>query len=376
LLYLGCNDSDDTKNNNITPQEFSLKTLSNKHFNSDYLTFDTKTNIRLFLENYLKNILYTDRQTRREYWDSIDNDFFNYPDLFMKTFVNQELLLSSPVHLLALQKKDSTRYKAIIGFYNKNNFLIKISTVNVLLKNGKYILTNTLFDNIADFNRITSKIGSEYIISPLSDIESDFIDKIDSFNLSIATFFDVDPIKYRAILTPQNEDYLYVIGFVYSFKHYLDYKTGAITYPSEKLLLIGNSGRASIRHEIVHLYTNSYDVHPWLNEGICTYFGGSGTKELDELIVFMSEHLKKDTSLAVDEYSNFIAMETRYTSVLGAGLIKLALSDYGGKEAVFRLLTSGSTMDDFYQGIYDVFKVKRTDFDEFIKEKIFNYAKQ
>ena len=141
--------------------------------------------------------------------------------------------------------------------------------------------------------------------------------------------------------------------------------------PEEKIVVSANNS-PYYPHELVHLYSSKYHTHYWFDEGLATYLGGSVGFSLEY-------HLKKLANIDSLDYSSLpknqkIDDDTFVKYTIGGLFCKLAMDEFGGKQALFKLLSYGNTDEEFYLALKDVFSIEKEEIDSFVKEHLKPYA--
>lgn len=240
----------------------------------------------------------------------------------------------------------------------KNNFLLKIGFIGVspynnetavrciyniiaIKKNEKWKLKRAIDYQTKDWQTI-QKNKIKYILPKDKKINLSEVKKQAKEIKFLCDFFETTPIGITYYSCNNPKQVFEVKGFDYLPNMYYS-KTGGMT-DYGNIVYSGNNSEY-YTHEIVHIYTDNLfpKIKNILDEGIATYFGGSGGKSY----TWHKEKLKKyltesDIDLAkhLNPYERlFIENETSIPYLVGALICERTLKLYG-KEKLFTLFKS------------------------------------
>jgi hypothetical protein len=170
----------------------------------------------------------------------------------------------------------------------------------------------------------------------------------------LCTFFGCKPIDITYYSCKDPVELFRIQGFDYNPMMYVS-DTGGLAEPGN-IVFSGNNSEY-YTHEIVHVYiANLYpDAPTFLNEGIATYFGGSGKHDYQWHKDRFDNYLKsasQDLTVLVDNPFEriYIDDETPVAYIMGSIICEKIIKQYG-KEKLFSLLQNKSQA-----GIWEVLK--------------------
>jgi hypothetical protein len=321
-----------------------------------------------FIEEYLNLMFDSSISYRNTHWQS--ELLYGRFDRLLRMSQAKDYLIQYPPQLLGIRKDDQGNYRIKLNF-RRANFPEKIMELIVAQDAaGKYYFIEGLGYRVRSFNQRTLN-GLTFYYSPQSAVDTSAEQKVVDYNQQLANYFGSAPRNLRVIVCKDLKDYANLMGEDYNAYLNLDRQTGGRAMPDEDLFISAN-GSAYYPHELVHIYTAAFDPHPFFDEGMATYLGGSGG-------ISLVDHLKKAAEKRDNfDFSNpaeFKYIYENYGSsyLIGGLLLKLADEEYGGKSAVFKLLRSGREDEDLVDTIEAVFKINEKEFDAFIKAELAKY---
>lgn len=228
---------------------------------------------------------------------------------------------------------------AFIG-YNAENKSNLIKAIYNLVANriGNEILFSKYLDFATKDWNIIQASNIKYYISPSKIPNLDEIEKQRIEVNKISDFFDLKPfaISYYSTISPRETFELK--GFDYHPMMYAD-KSGGF-YQGKDIIISGNNSEY-YTHEIVHAYTTRLfpDIHYFLDEGIATYFGGSGKFgyewQKDKLRKFIIENPDFKFEDHLDPYERIYFEEETPIPYVAAALICERTIRLYGKQKLF-----------------------------------------
>lgn len=186
-----------------------------------------------------------------------------------------------------------------------------------------------------------------FIVPPFRNMDRDAAQATVSFNRSMAAFFGVEPLACTYYLCASPVEVFRIRGFEHVPNMYFA-ATGGQNESWTNTVFAGNDSER-YDHELVHGYVAKLfagSVHPLLEEGLCTFLGGSNERPYSVLRSTFQEHLHAhpDTRLAdhLDPLDRTLMADgTALPYVLGAVLCERALRQ-GGRPLLFDLLRAGT----------------------------------
>jgi len=328
-----------------------------------------KLNAYILLEDSYSN------DNLKEYWDEENFIYLRFPGYHLNPYLRYSNK-DNTLFLKGIQKISETKYKIYLSLINKPTGKLLGSFHLFAVNRNKTVkfLAPFAVNLKAAFNEGTlleERITLLNATKEQKPIEKNQIDSITAFVHKMDVFFDKKPSF--TILSLDDTDAIELFrGFDFNdYMFHLEKKKGGLTDSYNKILFSGNE-RFYHPHEIVHIYSHNRSIHLYFDEGIATYFGGSMGFDINGLIEDLDKRIKNEELLLPVDILNLEAISLRNGPPYSIGglLIKVAMEEYGGKEAVFKLLRAGRTDDDFYRIIEEVFKVKKQDLSSFILQKI------
>lgn len=322
----------------------------------------------VFLEDYLNLMFDSTLSVRNSFWQS--SLLYSRMDRFLRIGRAKSYLIEHPPKLLGIRKDSSDRFHAKLSF-EVEGFPNEI--LNLLIaKNaaGKFYFIELIGEHLKQFSHFENQ-GIEFFYSPRTNRDTLAEQKVLDYNRILSEYFQTQERKLRVIICKDLKDYAATIGYDYAKFLNFDRQTGGRTLPDEDLFISAN-GSPYYPHELVHIYTSNYKSHWIFDEGMATYLGGSGGVSLmDHLKIIAPDADKWDFSNMTEDFYLYENFSARY--LIGGLLMKMADEDYGGREAVFKLLKAGNEDEDFYQAVENTFKIQRSELDSLIKNKLKEY---
>lgn len=329
---------------------------------------DDRMEIAEFMEDYLNLMFDSSISYRNTYWQS--GLLLGRFDRFLRMDQAKVYLAEFPPQLLGIRKDDEGNYRLKLNF-RRGDFPEKIMEV-IVAKDaaGEFYFIEGLGYRIKSFRKRILN-GLEFYYSPRAEVDSVAEQKVADYNLQLANYFEAPERNLRVVVCEDLKDYAAFMGEDYSAYLNLDRQTGGRAMPDEDLFISAN-GSPYYPHELVHIYTAAFDPHPFFDEGMATYLGGSGGISLVDHLKVAAE---KRNEFDFSDPAEFKYIYDSYGSayLIGGMLLKLADEDYGGKSAVFKLLKSGRKDEDLRQVIEEVFEIESDEFDSFIKAQLAKY---
>lgn len=345
--------------------------------NNFFLNYTLKKNYSNdVLDQFYKLINETLTHEKSTFWG--ESKFFKDPDAdILNIFKNAKNHKITILSITNIDDKRSLIKIALIKSTNDFSNLYAIYNFIAYKSENKILFENVLDYNVKDFK--VYNVGEiKYLTYRDYSFDKKNAKKMVRFNNQIATFFEKETIYSTYFLCKDMNHFKMIRGFDFDDMMVAQNQIGAETFPSDNLIFSGNNSEY-YPHEIVHLYTSKYftKTHRIIDEGIATYFGGSKGTEFKEHIKKVKNHLKEND---INFYEKLFKESEQYvlddtTSLwytIGSLLCDISLKKYG-KEGLLRLMNSGKKDEDLLLTIEKVFKIKRENFDSFIKKELLNY---
>lgn len=308
------------------------------------------------------------------YWSEQQKEKWHDYDISRRWTYGYELANGMNLHdafglkprVLSIEKKDSLY--AIKTLYAPKNLensqeIYSIQRVYASKENGKWKLFSVLPFMTNDWKR--KKIGDIQFIYPANftfdekkaQSSSNFVRQLtNKFNINLS-----DPINYY--LAPSFVEMAKISGLDYAW----DGNDGR-GYPKNNQVFVG-TGSETYPHELVHAIFKDYELHPFVDEGLATYYGGIGQKPFDELVQSVAQKVSSDESLTLSKTLSGQRISSQVYYVSGAIFIK-AVEEKGGAQAVKKFLQLASSKKGIYQAIDQILGVSKDNANNFWRKKI------
>lgn len=307
-----------------------------------------------------------------------ESKFFKHPETDILEVIKNAK--NHRITILAINSIDDKRSLVKIAWIKSSNGygnLYAIYNLIAIKNNNKILFENVLDFNVKDF-KIFSVDEIEYVTYNDYVFNHNNAKKMVNFNKKMSLFFERETINFTYFLCKDMNHFKRIRGFDFDNMMVDENQIGGETFPADNVIFAGNNSEF-YPHEVVHLYTFKYfpKIHKIVDEGLATYFGGSKGIEFKDHIKKLKNHLKKNDlnvyKKLFNESEQYIIDDTSslwYTT--GALLCDLSLKKHG-KEGLLDLMNSGKTDDELLLSIEKIFKIKRDNFDSFIKNELQNY---
>ena len=339
-----------------------------------------------------------------------DADYFKEIDLQWKSYLNSYEFVRTNSEYWNYDKMAYPDYSYIsilmeINSTINNNEIIQCTTLGIVPVENNYYLLKTMFtkqsENKTDLNHILSvyakKINDKYqfynstqylseiyenkqvgdinyIIHPRHQFKDIDAKRMNEFNQTIATLFEVEAIAFDYILANNTSDLSGIIGLDFFSYSYQPIQSGGMADNYNRMIYAGNNS-AYYPHEVVHLYTNlkfPRQYHSWVDEGIATYFGGSTGYELEwhlqklkAFLIANPDYQLKDLSELQTLIPNGEYM-TDFRYAIGGFLMK-EIYNNEGMEGLFDALQAGRSEDDYFALLKNKLGIERNQFEDYIR---------
>jgi len=243
-------------------------------------------------------------------------------------------------------------------------------------ENGLYMLVGS--PDYYRQQRATRTIGQiTYYIHPEHKFDEALATKMHQYNQYLASEFRTDPISFDYFVANYVRDATKIMGYDFTPKKYQAIQYGGLADKANSTIYAGNNSEY-YPHELVHLYTFQHaanQYHPWVDEGIATFYGGSGGESLDwhlnKLKLFLEQHpdypLNDLSKLNIDIPNGEHKTDFRYAI---GGLIMKNIYELEGMRGFFESLTAGRQEADFFKLLESKLGVQKTDFEQYIRGEL------
>lgn len=264
------------------------------------------------IEHWIAFLYEPNDSLRKYYWDIDDIDLFHEDYcLFCKhlfqfpreTFFNEFKIIP---YIISIEKREDIYFiKSMFvqkninlsNSFTENQNPVGIIKVGMIRKNNKLFLKNIIINETRNWPQFTTN-HIKYIVEP--NIEIDSVSCLnaarfcDSLSLKWYGTEYKDTIQY--FVTPSSESAELLLGLDFAF---FGSFTG-VTLNSAGIIIDGTKN-FNFRHELVHIVLGEFP-NRLLNEGLATYFGGSGQYDF---ITILSEFSKKNYPLTKEKIKQF-----------------------------------------------------------------------
>lgn len=334
--------------------------------------------IREFWKSYIKDISASNSATRQnvftKYWNKEELNL-GFTDI-----VNDELPVYSlgELTILSIDNLNNGYYNIknkVVG--NSNNDPVTVYAIfNICAKKDSsgYKLYN--YFNLNKPSLLHSRIGEIDYYYPMNfAFNSSKATETANFYSKISSIYSGNIRRNLTYIIANNfNEANNLIGFdqsiVTSSSPYAGY-----SIKNQGIIL---SCRIDHFHEIVHsVFFSRFPNTPALfNEGIATYYGGTGGFTLPSLISQFKEYIKNNPQTNLSNLNNLDQVKENRTNnfyILGAILVDYAIKN-GGPQKIINIFNHSSdkqlSSDDPWQAIENELGIKKDQFDTFIKKYI------
>lgn len=230
----------------------------------------------------------------------------------------------------------------------KSNLIKAIYNMIAVKKGGKIFFSKYI--DYATKNWQTIKEDNlTYYISPSKDFSLKEVERQKADIKLLSEFFEIEkfPIFYYSTVSP--DEVFKLKGFDY---HPMMYVNDSGGFAENYNIIISGNNSEYYTHEVVHLYTSKLfpKIDSYFDEGIATYFGGSGKFgyqwQKEKLKKFLSENPDFDVLKHINVYERlYFEKETPIPYVVSAVLCDMIISKLG-KEKLFTVFKSGISAEE------------------------------
>jgi hypothetical protein len=211
-----------------------------------------------------------------------------------------------------------------------------------------------------------------YIYPSNHDFDKSLAKKQNRLLRNIAKEFDLDLGYYNYFFTIDRTTNFQLRGYDFHFENIgLEAPSGRADVANK--IAYSNGCGEFYPHELIHLFLNPRypNAHLWFLEGFCTYFGYSRGKTLEWHKHKLKNHLMNHPEINLNNLTELVNVDylTGYRYVLGGYFIQLAY-EKGGADMVKKLLSSGSSDEDFYKALETFLGIKKYSLNEYIRTNL------
>ena len=237
------------------------------------------------------------------------------------------------------------------------------SIYNVLAQRDSPRTSPVFFKSITDYNTRSwqkMSVGNvNYIVHSTHTFDTVQAKKMDDFSTHFADYFNTKPIQIKYYLCKGVKELYQIQGYDYlPIMYYSATDKGGITRAEDATIYAGIDAEL-YEHEAVHIYTYQkfqQNIHPFLDEGIATYLGGSNGKFYalvrQNLKAYLNEKPKIDFLSFIPndifKQQGFSDANFSLPYAVSAVLCEIVIRK-GGKDLLFQLLNQGNTEEDFWR---------------------------
>ncbi|MCW9708319.1 hypothetical protein [Fodinibius salsisoli] len=312
------------------------------------------------------------------YWSEQQKEKWHDYDISRRWTYGYELANGMNLHdafglkprVLSIEKRDSVY--AIKTLYAPSNLknsqeIYSIQRVFAGRENGEWKLFSVLPILTEKWKR--KQVGDiQYIYPPNHKFDKNEAQDSANFVKELANKFEItlsEPINYY--LAQNFVEMAKISGLNYAW----DGNDGR-GYPKNNQVFVG-TGSESYPHELVHTIFKDYELDPFVDEGLATYYGDIGQKSFDQLVQSIAQKITSNKSLTLSKVLTGQRISSKIYYVSGAVLIKAA-EEKGGPEAVKKFLKKASSEEGIHQAMNQVLGVSKDEANSFWRQKVQEYG--
>jgi hypothetical protein len=240
------------------------------------------------------------------------------------------------------------------------------------LENGSYKLCNALPLNTMSWHK--EQVGNiKFCFPPEHEFDRALAEGMNRLVDSLATSWQLQVVPIEYYFAEYLDRVCKALGFDYwPAEGNISGRRG-FTDVRNRIIYSGGSGEW-YPHEFVHVYLMPLfpNAHYFFQEGYATLVGGSQGHDLSWHIRRNHEYLKTHADVDVLSWKGVDAY-VGPAYFIGGLLCKMA-DDKGGLPLVRKLMTYGPDDEGFYRAVRDVFGISKDQLNNFLREKLAEYA--
>jgi hypothetical protein len=326
-------------------------------------------------------VMFKDPYYKGEFWTNEAKKKYYLPDYMLKQEFSYYTYDSIVANLINVFKPDDY-YTAQVAYNlygnNENKGLICVYTFAIREENDSlkffplietYKFKSYKSPNITFYNNDTIKN------------EAALLDSLNEYNMRLSKLFQVQPLQFTCYKFKDFAEVNQYIGLDVQ-KNYSRTENNGYCDAYNKIIF--GAFYNLFFHEVVHIYVGDQFLktyHPWINEGLATYLGGSMDMSLENHLKNLAKDLEKHADYDLNDFlsldGSFVdqtsrSVFTNYKFTLGGLICKLAY-EKGGIAAIKTLLSSGRSGEELYLSVEKVLGVKRKNFNRYFRSEIIKY---
>ncbi|MCW3167050.1 hypothetical protein OMO38_00795 [Chryseobacterium sp. 09-1422] len=308
--------------------QFKLKSISPSINQEDSLNVKIIETVERFLETQ-----------DPKYW--LESDFKRFKSPYYEIIgiesgkMESNFYQPSLMEIIPTNEADKKIVKiAYIGYNEKtkSNLIKAIYNIIAVKRNNEIFLSKYIDYYTKDWI-IKKEDNITYYVSPMKTYHIEEAEKQRKDIIQLSHFFKIEkfPILYYSATSP--EEVFKLKGFDYHPMMYADTSGG---FAADYGIIISGNNSEYYTHEIVHLYTAKLfpKIDPFFDEGMATYFGGSGKFDYqwqkEKLKKFLKENPDFDVLKHLNIYERlYFEKETPIPYVVSAVLCEMIISKFG-----------------------------------------------
>ncbi|MGB1218126.1 MAG: hypothetical protein ACPG5P_09625, partial [Saprospiraceae bacterium] len=279
--------------------------------NQEELSFIISNKIKISQEN--KSIIETldsfllskdNHPYENDYWLASDFDKYQYPYHDLYHIQKKEKIKPELISISNTDEENTKQIKLKYTGIDSSDKVIELMTFNFLVEklNHEFKFKKILNHNTKNWER-HKKGKINYIVSPKRKFKTEDAQKqMEYINSAVEVFeVEIDPITYYSCINPV--EIFNIRGYDYCPQMYFA-ETGGLNETWDNTIFSGNNSER-YDHEILHSFTRKKfgrKIHPFLDEGVCTFFGGSNQKPYIYHKSKLKEHLEQNPSFNLMDY--------------------------------------------------------------------------
>jgi hypothetical protein len=319
------------------------------------------------ISHWIKYLYESNDSLRANYWDKAESvelkeDYCLFDKLLMQ--MPREMLLQYfPPYILSVEKIENDYFiktvfaqkEVVLNDTSLNNQNpVAIIDVIVSKQNNQFVLKNTL--NYQTLNYKKFKIGNiEYFVHPLLKIEELSCKNAVKFCDSLSNIWNGSNLKesIKYFVTPSPESLSRLLGFDFAYFGY----TFGYTSINAKYIFSG-TGNFNYKHELSHLILGNVR-NKFLDEGLATFFGGTGNEDFSKLEKEFSKENYPLSSEKIDSILKYSNSKNFY--VLGALIVRDIIESKGIGE-IKKLTNVENNNNKLFELLFNFTRTKKEDF--------------
>lgn len=311
--------------------------------------------------------------TENKFWYKPDFEKYNYPykDIFQieKSKYGEKHFKPILMEVIPITKNEKLLKIGFVGTNTETKEIVirAIYNITAIKNNTDWKLKRAIEHQTKDWRQLKRGSITYYLPKRKTPNENEIEAQRKDIEI-ICDFFNTTPLNILYYSCDSPKQVFEIKGFDYLPNMFFSKNGGMADFGN--IIYSGNNSE-HYTHEIIHIYTKKLfpKIQPILNEGIATYFGGSGLYNylwhrekfktyLSKSSINLSKHLNPYERLYIDN-------ETPIPYMIGALICERTIRLYG-KEGLIQLFNSDK---EFWQNLND-FGLTPENFTKELKEQI------